>query len=96
MPNFKNIFKLIKEAWFIGLVTLIIGSLLLIISIQLTKLSLEESAFNSWYPYYYKLSSNELFGYMGIFATILFLTGAIVHILLEITNINKWYCRSLK
>ena len=89
-----GLFRLFTESWFIGLSTLLLGLIITSLWIQLAKLGLGKDAFNDYYPYYNELSSRQFLVYIGIYSTLLFLIGISVHLVGEMTQINKWYCKN--
>jgi len=70
--------RLIIEAILVGLINLSVGSLLLYGTLSYILPTLKNS-FNRCNRHY-------------MFQLILFLSGIIIHILCEVTSINKWYC----
>ena len=70
--------RLIIEVILVGFMTLCVGSLLLYGTLSYILPTLK-NPFNKCNQYY-------------MFQLILFLSGVIIHILCEVTSINKWYC----
>ena len=68
----------IKQAWFDGLATLFIGVIVTVVWIQFAKFSLSfDGLFDTFYPCYNKLSNYEYGMYVGIYLSLLFVTGAL-------------------
>lgn len=71
--------KLIIEAVCVGILTVIVGTLVSKVIIAIIKNKTPSTDLNNR-KYYMELG--------------LFLTGVIIHLLCEITGINKWYCKN--
>ena len=69
---------LLIEALFVGIITVIVGSL---VSLVISLFYKSKTKNKDWNKYY-------------VMEIALFLTGVFIHIGCEITGINKWYCKN--
>jgi len=72
--------KLLIEAFFVGILTVIVGNIMGAFVGSLMKVDLPEIC-KDWNRYYTMEIS-------------LFLTGFFIHIICELSGINKWYCKN--
>ncbi len=72
--------QIIIEAIVVGIITVIIGNVSGLLVASMLKVNLPEIC-KDWNKYY----TMEI---------TLFLTGFLIHILCELTGINKWYCKN--
>lgn len=77
--------KLIFESIIIGCITLIIGNLITRLLINFNSYDENENLENLLYKY-----CNSF-----IFHIMLFLTGVLLHLLLEYIGLEKWYCQKI-
>jgi len=75
----NKIKKLVKEAFFVGLLVLGMGTVVSKIVGSTLSVPLP-TACKSWNKYH-------------VMEISLFLTGVLAHIFCEVTGINKWYCK---
>ena len=73
-------YQIIIEAIVVGIITVIIGNVSGLLVASMLKVNLPEIC-KDWNKYY----TMEI---------TLFLTGFLIHILCELTGINKWYCKN--
>lgn len=77
--------KLLLESFFVGLLTVIIGSIVVFTFSKINKKIQPDLEYskknNNWNKYYIMEQS-------------LFSTGVIIHLLCELLGINTWYCKN--
>lgn len=85
---------LFTETWFVGLATMLFGLFVTTVWLFFVKLLMSASMFDMYYPYYNQLTTAQYITYTFIFATLLFLTGVVIHLVAEFSGINAWYCKN--